>query len=548
MALDEDRDDGMRRDEDPDLEDLADDSDLDDLPDPTRRGFDIWLLTDERMLRVVSGLGVAIAVMVWPDRTDRVLLALLGGFIAASSFSMGRAALADRPRRLPDVALALVGLIGGGLLLVFPGRSLVLIARLAAAALAVVTVKRLGEDLRRTDGDGPAWPIARTIALLCVAAALAIFPSELLATATALIALAWAAVGLLSLRDIMVEHEPGTERRADALVTAWLDEQAQTPADRQVLYAKILYEGPTLSLRLARFITLMALASAIASMGVITDSTAVVIGAMLIAPLMTPLMAVAVSVVMGWPRRLARSAAVAGGGIVLSIAIGIVLGAVVPAVIDVSTNSQIIARSSPTTLDLIIAVAAGAAGAYGLSRSDVSDALPGVAIAISLVPPLSVVGIAWSQGAWQEGNGALLLFVTNALAIIVVGGITFILTGVTPVRRVTDHQFRVRTASAAIAALAVIVVGALALNGAQVTANALAFGRAQDAAVAWIDEAPRHDLVEVRIDGSEITAVIVGPPADSPTAEALRERLVDRFGEDVVVVVRLLVEQRDVAG
>ena len=292
----------------------------------------------------------------------------------------------------------------------------------------------------------------------------------------------------------------------------------------------------------------MALASVIASMGVITDSTAVVIGAMLIAPLMTPLMAVAISVVMGWPRRLTRSVSIAVGGVLLTILMGVLLGSIAPATIDPATNAQIIARSTPTILDLIIAVAAGAAGAYGLSRPDVSDALPGVAIAISLVPPLSVVGIAWSQGAWGDGGGALLLFVTNALAIIVIGGLTFVLTGVTPLRRVAEHQRRVRTASASIAGLVVLVIGALSLNGAEAASNALRIGTTRDHAEDWVDEAPDHDLVEVRLDGDLVTAVIIGPPTDPPTADDLRARLVDAPDDDLVVEVRLLVQRRDVAG
>ena len=141
------------------------------------------------------------------------------------------------------------------------------------------------------------------------------------------------------------------------------------------------------------------------------------------------------------------------------------LAVILPASVDIATNSQIVSRSLPTVLDLVIAVAAGAAGAYALSRPDVSDALPGVAVAISLVPPLSVVGITWSQGAWDESFGALLLFATNMCAILVVGGVTFILTGVTPVRRVAENQRRIRASLAGLAALATIVVGALLLNG-----------------------------------------------------------------------------------
>jgi uncharacterized hydrophobic protein (TIGR00271 family) len=203
----------------------------------------------------------------------------------------------------------------------------------------------------------------------------------------------------------------------------------------------------------ARFVTLMTFAAVIATMGVLNDSTAVVIGAMLIAPLMTPLMGIAISVVMGWPSRLTRSALIALAGVVLTIAISYLLTRMAPATFDPTTNGQIVSRSTPTVVDLITATAAGAAGAYGLSRPDVSDALPGVAIAISLVPPLSVIGIAYAEEEWAAGNGALLLFTTNALAIVIMGGVTFVLTGVTPLRQVAENQQRVRTATASVVAL-----------------------------------------------------------------------------------------------
>ena len=259
---------------------------------------------------------------------------------------------------------------------------------------------------------------------------------------------------------------------SQGLVRAWLDARHKTADDRRTLYAKILYEGPDTRRRLARFLILMTFAAVIASMGVVTDSTAVVIGAMLIAPLMTPLMGTAISLIMGWPGRLRRSALVAGGGIVLAITVGVVIGLVAPTEIDTLANTQITARSNPTMLDLITALAAGAAGAYGLSRPDVSDALPGVAIAISLVPPLTVVGIAYSQGDVGSGNGALLLFTTNMLAILIMGGVTFILTGVTPLARLTDQQHRIQTWLGTVAVAAVAVVGLLALNGPRSPATA----------------------------------------------------------------------------
>jgi uncharacterized hydrophobic protein (TIGR00271 family) len=296
-----------------------------------------------------------------------------------------------------------------------------------------------------------------------------------------------------------------------------------------------------------RFFTLMGFASVIASMGVITDSTAVVIGAMLIAPLMTPLMGMAISLVMGWPTRLKRSALVASGGIVFAIGVGALIGLVVPAVIDTTTNSQILGRSSPTILDLIIALAAGAAGAYGLSRPDVSDSLPGVAISISLVPPLSVVGIAYSQGDWIAGNGALVLFMTNMLAILTMGGVTFILTGVAPLQRATQNQHRVRTSIGAITVFAVLVVGALLLNGAQIARNLFEQSSTEEVVNDWLDDYPMHSLFRVNLDGDTVTATIVGPSTGAPTAQSLATQLQNDLEDAVTVDLRLIVEERDIA-
>ena len=302
-----------------------------------------------------------------------------------------------------------------------------------------------------------------------------------------------------------------------------------------------------MSRRIVRFATLMSFASVIASMGVLADSTAVVIGAMLIAPLMTPLMGMAISLVMGWPRRLARSALIAAGGISLAIVIGLVLGAIAPLVVDTATNSQITSRSTPTVVDLITAIAAGAAGAYGLSRPDVSDSLPGVAIAISLVPPLTTVGIAYSQTDWASGNGALILFATNMLAILVVGGLTFVITGVTPVARIAENQHRIRTWLGALGIASALVIGALLLNGAELTADAFRQSTADDEVAAWLDDFADHDVVSTTVRGDQVTVVIVGPSAGKPAAADLADRLALAFDREIEVRVRLLVEETDTA-
>lgn len=520
-------------------------------------------LRDPRLLQVLAGVVIGLGVAAWPARTDRILVRLIGLIVIVIAFSIIQMAIRRPPRKWLEALAGLAVVAVGAYLIAFPNRSIVFVGRVFALVIIVFTARELILAIRRRRDTaltiaGLAWPIAKAFAGLASAALIAGYPSELLALATVIISLGWAGIGAMavsaSLRAEQVTNtdENSTEvedanlsMRSGDVVLGWLDERSKEAGDRRTLYEKILFEGSALKTKVGRFLALMTFASIIASMGVVTDSTAVVIGAMLIAPLMTPLMGIAISIVMGWPNRLARSASIALAGILLAIAIGVVLGIIVPTSIDVAGNSQIIGRSSPTILDLITATAAGGAGAYGLSRPDVSDALPGVAIAISLVPPLSVVGIAYSQGAWSDGNGALLLFITNALAIIIVGGLTFVVTGVAPVRRVADNQQRVRTATATVVALGALVAGALGINGGQIAANALDRDNVDRAAFDWITTTPEFNLVSTRIDGDRVTVVVIGPAAGSPNIAGLREGLIEELGRDVIADVRIVVQERE---
>src|SRR5687768_7151531 len=170
------------------------------------------------------------------------------------------------------------------------------------------------------------------------------------------------------------------------------------------------------------FWTMLVLSAVIASAGVLADSTATVIGAMIIAPLSTPIMGIALSIAVG--RRNGSGAYVVLGGAVV-VAIGVVFSLAVPQDVSLLSNSQIASRTSPGLVDLVAAVATGFAGAIALSRRDVAAVLPGVAIAISLVPPLAVVGVCLGQGAPDLAAGALLLFVSNVLAMVAAGVLTF---------------------------------------------------------------------------------------------------------------------------
>jgi uncharacterized hydrophobic protein (TIGR00271 family) len=201
------------------------------------------------------------------------------------------------------------------------------------------------------------------------------------------------------------------------------------PEDLPDFEAKLFFEGAKRRVNLERFAVLLFLSTVIATFGVLGDSTATVIGAMIIAPLMTPIMATAAGLVMGDMGRAGRSILVVIGGVAAVIGVAWLIGTFHIGVISFTTNSQITARVSPSLIDLAVALASGAAGAFALSRTDVADSLPGVAISIALVPPLAVVGLSLSAAEWDDAIGALLLFLTNFVSILLTGGGVFALLG-----------------------------------------------------------------------------------------------------------------------
>lgn len=171
------------------------------------------------------------------------------------------------------------------------------------------------------------------------------------------------------------------------------------------------------------FYILLFLSGVIATLGLLANSAATIIGAMIVAPLMGPIIAIAFAMVAGNRRLLKRASLTLLTGIALTIITSIVI---CQGVGLTALNSEIMGRVRPTLIDLGVALAAGAAGAYAKSRRSIADTLPGVAIAVALVPPLSVVGLGLSLGSKSVSGGAFLLFITNLIGIIFSGGIVFL--------------------------------------------------------------------------------------------------------------------------
>ena len=172
----------------------------------------------------------------------------------------------------------------------------------------------------------------------------------------------------------------------------------------------------------AAYVTLMVLSTLLATIGLYQNSTAVVIGAMLLAPLMAPIISIAMGMLRG-DRDLYRQSAIK---IVIGIALALGSAALITLLFPHEpVTDEMLGRLSPSLLDLGVAIFAGIAGAYTKSYKEILQSLAGVAIAVALVPPLAVAGIGLGRGDPYFFGQAFLLFTTNLVGIIVFAALTF---------------------------------------------------------------------------------------------------------------------------
>ncbi len=179
------------------------------------------------------------------------------------------------------------------------------------------------------------------------------------------------------------------------------------------------------------FMVLLILATMIATFGLFINSTSVIIGAMLLAPLMQPIVSLSMGV-------LRQDTALEING-AKTIAIGVLTVLMTAAVIAFFTpmerlTSEMSGRLSPTILDLFVAIVSGAAAAYAKSNEKILGSLAGVAIAVALVPPIAVAGIGMGWADWSMFSSAFLLFITNLVGIVLSAALTFALLGFSPLQ------------------------------------------------------------------------------------------------------------------
>ncbi|MEM8860151.1 MAG: DUF389 domain-containing protein [Chloroflexota bacterium] len=276
-----------------------------------------------------------------------------------------------------------------------------------------------------------------------------------------------------------------TSRRLNREILNWQIRRLMPNLSRQTrneTYSRIRRNSrPEIS-----FYVLIALSAAIAGPGLLLDSPAVVIGAMLVAPLMSPIVGTGLAMVLGDTNFLRTAVTAVIRGTLLAVFVGMMIGLTRLGVDQLP--AEVMARTSPSLLDLAVALFSGFAGAYALCYSQAAGALPGVSIAAALVPPLVSAGITLTVGIGRifgfgttdglnfqiehliPSGGALLLFGTNFVTIAAASGIVFFLLGFRPT---TAHKVReaVRSRAGRIAAL-LLAINALILVFATFTLTA----------------------------------------------------------------------------
>ncbi len=180
------------------------------------------------------------------------------------------------------------------------------------------------------------------------------------------------------------------------------------------------------------YLALIVGSCAIATFGLLSNSTAVIIGAMIVAPLMLPIRGLALGALQGNVALFRKATISVVVGTLLAVAIAYFIGILVRLP---SFGSEILSRSRPTLLDLGIAVAAGAISGYAKVEPKISGSVAGTAIAVALMPPICVIGLGLAQANWWLSLGATLLYLTNLLGITLSCMVTFLIAGYTSLKQ-----------------------------------------------------------------------------------------------------------------
>jgi uncharacterized hydrophobic protein (TIGR00271 family) len=310
------------------------------------------------------------------------------------------------------------------------------------------------------------------------------------------------------------------------------------PDRQEEIAEEIFCDGPgQLQPYVLRLITLTALSTVIAAFGLIANSPAVVIGAMLVAPLMRPIIGIAAALVLGRP----RAEFISAGLVLLTTAeafvISLLVGLAVPSFRVITLTPELLARTAPTLLDLGIAVAAGAAGAYLTVRGPSGGAIAGVAVAVALLPPLSACGILLAHGNDHLAGGAFVLFLTNLVGIVLSAVVVFLITGLVDHRRLSGLRWLAVAAPLFVVLAVAYPLGRRSLHTFQVSSDE---GRIRSVLLPRLRDAGLgiQSLTVIRRDHLVIASLDVVGPTAPPDVHPIALQLGHSLGSPVRIIFR----------
>lgn len=239
--------------------------------------------------------------------------------------------------------------------------------------------------------------------------------------------------------NIEDSEEDEVKEKKEAKLESYKQFVAEQFSNKKVDYPEVRVRIEANALPSKMYFVMNILSAIIASYGLVTNSAAVVIGAMLVAMMLGPITGVALAIIDHRMPLLRKSLITVFLGISLVVLVGFIVGWLHK---DQPLTVEILSRTQPTSMDLMIALAGGTAGAYAMVSPHLSVAVVGVAVATALVPPLAASGILFANGEMQMGLGALLLALTNIIAIQFTNALVLWLLGF---RRLVDDDYKSNT-------------------------------------------------------------------------------------------------------
>lgn len=239
--------------------------------------------------------------------------------------------------------------------------------------------------------------------------------------------------------NIEDSEEDEVKEKKEAKLESYKQFVAKQFSNKKVDYPEVRVRIEANALPSKMYFVMNILSAIIASYGLVTNSAAVVIGAMLVAMMLGPITGVALAIIDHRMPLLRKSLITVFLGISLVVLVGFIVGWLHK---DQPLTVEILSRTQPTSMDLMIALAGGTAGAYAMVSPHLSVAVVGVAVATALVPPLAASGILFANGEMQMGLGALLLALTNIIAIQFTNALVLWLLGF---RRLVDDDYKSST-------------------------------------------------------------------------------------------------------